>query len=331
MEDNYFLDKSVLVTGGAGFIGSHLVDRLLQAGAFVTVVDNFITGTRNNLAKALTSTHFRLIEADAALPPETYLQWNQNKLESAELIFHLASPASPKGYGNHPVETYQINAFGTHFLAEYALKHKAILVYSSTSESYGDPLEHPQKETYWGNVNPIGQRACYDVSKRFGEMVLTTWHRTKALDARIVRIFNTYGPRLDPGDGRVIPNFITQALKGEPITVYGEGKQTRSFCYIDDLVEYLVRVAQTKAASGEVVNIGNNQEYTMLQMAEMINEITRSTSELVFQPLPQDDPQRRRPDLSKAMQLLEFEPQISLDNGLTKTIEYFASTLTNKD
>ncbi len=318
-----FEDRAVLVTGGAGFIASHLVDRLLASGAHVTAVDNFITGNKNNLFDALSSPRFHFIEADVSQPPSIYMQQHQGKLEHFDYIFHLASPASPRGYMDKPIETYTVNSFGTHFLADYALETKAVMFYASTSEAYGDPLEHPQKEAYWGNVNPIGVRACYDESKRFGEMVLTTWAREKGLDVRIARIFNTYGPRMDPRDGRVIPNFVTQALKGEPITVHGDGTQTRSFCYVDDLVEFILRMAVSEQARGEVINIGNPDEYAMLDFANKVKELTGSNSEIVFVERPLDDPNKRKPDINKAKKLLGYEPQVSLVDGLGKTIGFF--------
>ncbi len=319
----YFSGKHILVTGGAGFIGSHLVDRLLSDGARVTVVDNFITGNKNNLSAALQSPNFTFIKADVINQPKAYLPQDIH----LDGIFHLASPASPVGYGNHPIETYQVNGFGTHYLAEYAYAAGIPILYTSTSEAYGDPQVHPQVETYWGNVNPVGPRACYDESKRFGEMVLTTLHREKNLDAKIVRIFNTYGPRMDVNDGRVIPNFIKQCLHQEPITIYGDGNQTRSFCFVSDLVEFLIRNFMTPETTGEVVNIGNPDEYTMLDFAMKIKELTQSNSEITYVPLPVDDPTRRKPDITKAKQLLGYEPQVSLDDGLVQTIEYFKSIL----
>jgi nucleoside-diphosphate-sugar epimerase len=320
---NGLKDAHILVTGGAGFIGSHLVDRLVAEGAHVIVVDNFITGNKKNLTKALESSQVTLIEGDVSQPVSTYLP--DNTLVNG--IFHLASPASPKGYGNHPIETYQANGFGTHYLAAYACEQRIPILYTSTSESYGDPEEHPQPETYWGHVNPIGVRACYDESKRFGEMVLTTWARTHQLNARIVRIFNTYGPRMDIHDGRVIPSFVTEALRGQPMTVYGTGSQTRSFCYVADLVEFLIRMYTTPEAQGEVINIGNPDEYTMLDFAQKIKTMTNSQSEIVFEPLPSDDPTRRKPDIAKAKKILHYEPRVGLDEGLEKTIEWFKSEI----
>jgi nucleoside-diphosphate-sugar epimerase len=321
--NNTYNDKAILVTGGAGFIGSHLTDYLLNQGAFVTVVDNFITGNKENLASALENPRFRFIEADASQPPSTYLQTDSNHTEHFDYIFHFASPASPRGYMDKPIETYEVNSFGSHFLAQFALETGATILFASTSEAYGDPLEHPQKESYWGNVNPVGVRSCYDESKRFGEMVFSTWAREKNLDMRIVRIFNTYGPRMDPRDGRVIPNFVTQALKGDPITVHGDGTQTRSFCYVDDLVQFIVRMAASSESRGEVINIGNPDEYTMLDFAQKVKDLTGSNSEIVFVDRPSDDPNKRKPDISKAKAVLSYEPQMSLDEGLGKTIEFF--------
>jgi nucleoside-diphosphate-sugar epimerase len=322
--NNPYNEKAILVTGGAGFIGSHLTDYLLSQGAQVTVVDNFITGNKHNLLDALQNPHFRFVEADAAHPPATYLQTsNEGVVEHFDYIFHFASPASPRGYMDKPIETYEVNSFGSHFLAQYALETGATILFASTSESYGDPLEHPQKESYWGNVNPVGVRSCYDESKRFGEMVFSTWAREKGLDMRIVRIFNTYGPRMDPRDGRVIPNFVTQALKNDPITVHGDGTQTRSFCYVDDLVQFIVRMAAEPQARGEVINIGNPDEYTMLDFANKVKELTNSHSEIVFVDRPSDDPNKRKPDIAKAKQMLNYEPQMSLDEGLGRTIDFF--------
>lgn len=319
--EHQFEDKQILVTGGAGFIGSHLVDRLVAEGGRVTVIDNFITGNRRNLNEV--KDQITLIEADVVEWAHE-LQATGYKLQAPyEYIFHLASPASPRGYMDKPIETYLVNSFGTHYLAMFALNSGARMLFASTSESYGDPLEHPQKETYWGNVNPVGVRSCYDESKRFGEMVMSTLSRNKGLDARIVRIFNTYGPRMDPADGRVFPNFIMQALKNEPITVHGDGQQTRSFCFVSDLVELLLLTMSSENARNEVINIGNPEEHTMLEMAQKIKTITQSHSEIVFVDRPSDDPMKRKPDITKAKKLLGFEPKISLDEGLAQTVAYF--------
>lgn len=316
---NFYQGKKVLVTGGAGFVGSHLVDRLLELGASVVVVDNFITGSRDNLAKAMSSGLIKIIEADAALPVDTYITPEM----VLDLVIHAASPASPVDYDHHPVETYQVNGFGTHYLATYCAEKQIPFLFTSTSEAYGDPKEHPQVETYWGNVNPVGPRSCYDESKRFGEMVVSVLNRTKGLNGRIVRIFNTYGPRMASGDGRVIPNFITQAIAGKAVTVYGDGTQTRSFCYVADLVEYIVRAAAYEQAKHQVINIGNPDEWTIGNFAKKVIEMTQSQSEIVFEPLPTDDPARRKPDISKAIQVLSYQPQVDLDQGLTETIAWF--------
>ena len=313
-----YKDKKILVTGAGGFIGSHLTDRLLSMGAVVVGVDNFITGSEENLVEANKNDNFSFIEANVSEPVETYL-----KDKDFDYIFHFASPASPVGYMHNPVETYRVNSFGTHYLISFANEIGARFMIASTSEAYGDPLEHPQKETYWGNVNPIGIRACYDESKRFGEMVVSTFARIYKTDIRIVRIFNTYGPRMSVEDGRVVPNFILQAIEGKPITVHGDGQQTRSFCYVDDLVEYIVRSMITDEARGEVINIGSPGEITMLDYAKKIKELAKSNSEIVFVGRPEDDPNRRNPDITKARKILGYEPKISVDEGMSKTIEYF--------
>jgi UDP-glucuronate decarboxylase len=317
----YMTKKSVLITGGAGLIGSHLSQLLLNEGHDVTCVDDFITGRKTNIDNLLANPNYSLIEASVSQPTENYLP----KDKTFNYIFHLASPASPIGYQNNPVETYKVNSFGTHYLLEYAKKVGARLLYASTSEIYGDPLVHPQEETYWGNVNPIGVRSCYDESKRFGEMVCMTFFRSFGVDVRIIRIFNTYGPNNDPNDGRVVPNFINQALRNEPITVYGDGTQTRSFCYVSDLVAGIYKMMFTEGIAGEVVNLGNPREFTMIEFANLVKKITGSNSEIVFKPLPSDDPRQRKPDISKAKRLLGWEPKIEIEEGLKPTIEYFRS------
>lgn len=311
--------KTILVTGGAGFIGSHLCDRLIENGNQVYCVDNFITGSRENVSRLLKNKRFKLIEADVAQVTDKYLS---SELQFDE-IYHLASPASPKGYQDAPIETYKVNSFGTHHLIKLAKKQSTKFLFASTSEAYGEPLEHPQKETYWGNVNSLGVRACYDESKRFGEMVCMTHYRKFNLDIRIVRIFNTYGPHMDPSDGRVIPNFVTQALKGKPITVYGDGKQTRSFCFVSDMVEGIYKAMNRDQARAEVINLGNPDECGMLDLAKKIKEETNSNSEIVFTDLPEDDPSRRRPDIGKAKDILDWQPTVSFKKGLKETIEYF--------
>lgn len=315
--------KQVLVTGGAGFIGSHLCDRLVEAGQQVTCVDNFITGNRENISHLADNPLFKLIEADVSQPAESYLKGNTKFDE----IFHLASPASPRGYQDAPIETYKVNSFGTHQLIKFAKRESSKFLFASTSEAYGEPLEHPQKETYWGNVNSLGVRACYDESKRFGEMVCMVFYREFNLDVRIIRVFNTYGPRMDPSDGRVIPNFTTQALKGKPITVYGDGKQTRSFCFVSDMVEGIYKAMNRDQARGEVINLGNPDEYRMLDLAKKIKEKTGSNSEIVFTDLPEDDPSRRKPDIGKAKDKLGWQPIVTFEKGLKETIKYFKETI----
>lgn len=318
--------KHVLVTGGAGLIGSHLIDRLLKEKYQVTCVDNFITGRKENLAQVASNPNFKLLVADASHHPKSY----KLATNSYDYIFHLASPASPRGYMDNPFTTYKVNSFGTHHLLKLAKDQKARFLFASTSEVYGDPEVHPQPETYWGNVNPNGVRSVYDESKRFGEMVCKTFERQCNMDIRIVRIFNTYGPRNDPFDGRVVPNFIVQALKNEPITVYGDGSQTRSFCYVTDLVEGLMKMMLTPKAKGQVINLGNPEEFTVMELAEKIKQLTGSQSEIVYNPQPEDDPSRRQPDITLAKKLLKWQPSIPLEEGLKPTIEYFHSLPLNQ-
>ena len=306
----------ILVTGGAGLIGSHLCERLLQEGHFVIALDNFMTGRRENMADFISHPNFEFHEFDVVQPFEP-----ENGPVGA--IFHLACPASPVGYGEHPIETHLVNSVGTHNLLKLALSNEAKFIVTSTSEIYGDPLEHPQREEYWGNVNPIGPRSCYDESKRFTESLTMEYVRQFSLDARIVRLFNTYGPRNDPNDGRVVPNFIMQALRGEPLTIYGDGSQTRSFCYISDLIEGLHRAMFTPDTKGEVFNLGNPDERTILNFAQIIREVCNSQLEIVFKPGRQDDPTRRCPDITKARTRLGWEPQVSLSEGLSHTVAYF--------
>lgn len=322
----FFHQKTVLVTGAAGFVGSHLVDTLLKKGANVIGVDNFITGRQSNLQHLLdkngsTEDNFAFIQTDAIQSPATYLD-EEIKLD---VIFHLASPASPPRYQEHPVETYLVNSLGTHHLLDYlqTTNPEGRFVFASTSEVYGDPQVHPQTEAYWGNVNPNGVRSCYDEAKRLGESMCGVFNRDFKVDVRIARIFNTYGPRINPDDGRVIPNFIKQALANEALTVYGDGQQTRSYCFVDDLVSGLMKLALVDEAEGETINLGNPDEYTINETAELIKELTGSKSELVFEELPQDDPSRRQPDISKAKQILNWQPTIDFKTGLQKTITSF--------
>lgn len=310
----------IVVTGGAGFIGSHLCARLIEQGHQVVAVDNLITGSKRNVAQLLNHPAFSFLEHDVVQPLDL----------PADALFHLASPASPKGYMEHPVETALVNSQGTYRLLEMAKRHRAHFLLASTSEAYGDPLEHPQEESYWGHVNPVGPRACYDESKRFAEALTMTYVRSFDLDARIVRIFNTYGPHSDPEDGRIVPNFITQALLGQPLTVYGDGSQTRSLCYVDDLVEGILAMMFADGMQGEVVNLGNPEEHTVLEYARLIRKLCNSDSEIEFRPLPQDDPTRRCPDIAKARARLGWEPRVGLEEGLRRTIEWFRVLMKEK-
>jgi nucleoside-diphosphate-sugar epimerase len=313
---------NVFVTGGAGFLGSHLVDRLLGDGDHVVALDNFVTGARPNLAHIGTDRPFSLVEADVSLP----WVWARD-LDKPDLIMHFASPASPVDYGREPLATLAVNALGVMYGVELARASGARLLFASTSETYGDPLEHPQRETYWGNVNPVGVRACYDEAKRYGEAYLTSAVRELGIDGRIVRIFNTYGPRMQPGDGRVVPSFCLSALRGEPLTVYGDGRQTRSFCYVDDLIDGIVRLAKGQALSGKVVNIGSPQEFTVLELAQIIAELAGVPLKIVALELPPDDPTRRKPDITLARTLLGWEPKVALRDGLVATLDYFRQRL----
>lgn len=306
-----------LVTGGAGFIGSHLCDRLIAEGNEVVCVDNLITGNKSNISQLLSHRRFQFLNLDCShqLPQSI----------SAGIIFHLASPASPPKYQKYAIETLLVNTVGTHLLLELARKWKAIMIYASSSEVYGDPLEHPQKESYWGNVNPVGPRSCYDEGKRAGEAFIMSYIRKFELDGRIIRIFNTFGPRMDIDDGRVVTNFIKQILSNSQLTIYGDGKQTRSFCYISDLIDGISAVAKNSAARGEVINLGNAEEKSILEFAQFIKNIRNYKGDFVHSDLPEDDPLMRRPDISKAKKLFGWTPKISLEDGLKKTIEYFAN------
>jgi nucleoside-diphosphate-sugar epimerase len=307
----------VLVTGGAGFIGSHLCERLLDEGDQVICLDNLCTGDLRNLENINDNPSFRFVLADAI---------EVVNLE-VDAVAHLASPASPVDYSRMAVETMLVNSMGTYQGLELARKNEARFILASTSEVYGDPLEVPQEEVYHGNVNPIGPRACYDESKRFAEALTSSYHRIYDMDTVIMRIFNTFGPRMRREDGRVVPNFIQQALTGQPLTVYGDGTQTRSFCYVDDLIEGLYRAMNVEAAVGEVVNLGNDKEMTILELAERVISAIGSSSEITYLPLPEDDPKRRRPDLEKARTVLSWEPKTTLEEGLSKVIEWFREEL----
>jgi len=306
----------VLVTGGAGFLGSHLCERLLAAGHEVLCLDNFFTGSKRNVAHLLGNPRFEIIRHDLV---------NPINLE-VDRIFNFACPASPVHYQHNPVKTVKTNVMGAINMLGLAKRVRARILQASTSEVYGDPKVHPQTEAYWGHVNPIGIRSCYDEGKRLAETLMMDYHRQNQVDIRIVRIFNTYGPRMAINDGRVVSNFIVQALRNEPITIYGEGEQTRSFCYVDDLVEGILRLMETEGLTGPV-NIGNPNEFTIRQLAELVLELTGSSSELVQLPLPQDDPVQRQPDISLAKARLAWEPRVQLREGLSKTIEYFARVL----
>ena len=310
----------IVITGGAGFLGSHLSDRCLAEGHEVVAVDNFITGSRDNVAHILSSqqaSKFSLLEQNIS---------DGIAVDGAvDFIFHLASPASPVDYAELPIETLKVGAMGTHNALGLAKAKGAGLLLASTSEVYGDPLVHPQTEEYWGNVNSIGPRSCYDEAKRFAEAIVMAYHRQHGLDTKIVRIFNTYGPRMRLNDGRVVPNFIKQALTNEPITVFGDGSQTRSFCYCDDLLAGIYKLGMSQEHLP--VNIGNPSEFTMLEFAHQVKELTGSKSEIEFRELPTDDPKQRKPDISKAKRLLDWEPKIELSQGLLPTVEYFQKKL----
>lgn len=309
--------KRVMVTGGAGFLGSHLCERLLREGNEVLCVDNFFTGSKRNIAHLLANPYFEIIRHDVTFP--LYVE--------ADEIYNLACPASPVHYQFDPVQTLKTSVHGAINMLGLAKRTKATIFQASTSEVYGDPEVHPQPESYWGKVNPIGIRSCYDEGKRCAETLFTDYHRQHGVKIKIARIFNTYGPRMHPNDGRVVSNFIVQALRGEDITIYGEGQQTRSFCYVDDLIEGFVRLMGSPEEVKGPINLGNPGEFTMLQLAERVLALTGSSSKLVFRPLPQDDPQQRQPDISQAKAVLKWQPTVALDQGLEKTISYFDALL----
>ena len=307
----------VVVTGGAGLIGSHLCARLLQEDHEVWCVDNLLTGSERNIAPLKSHARFHFLEHDVTQPLDLALD------APVDAIFHLASPASPVGYWTHPFETIRVNTEGTWRMLDLARANNARFLMASTSEAYGDPLVHPQREEYWGNVNPIGVRACYDEAKRLGETITMEFHRQHSVDARITRIFNTYGPHNQLNDGRMIPNFIMWALSNEPIVIHGTGQQTRSICYVDDLVSGLLRAMFVDGTTAEVFNLGNPDEHTIIEWAQLIRELCDSTSELIFEEKRQDDPERRRPDSEKAKRMLDWEPKIDPRTGLARTIEWF--------
>ena len=315
---NYNTRKRLLVTGGAGFLGSHLCERLLADGNDVLCVDNFFTGSKDNIAHLMGNTHFELVRHDVTFP--YYVEVDE--------IYNLACPASPVHYQFDPVQTTKTSVHGAINMLGLAKRVKAKILQASTSEVYGDPAVHPQPESYWGHVNPIGIRSCYDEGKRCAETLFFDYHRQHKLRIKVARIFNTYGPRMHPNDGRVVSNFIVQALKGEPITIFGEGKQTRSFCYVDDLIEAFTRLMATADEFTGPVNLGNPGEFTIVELAQKVIELTGSKSQLMFHPLPSDDPMQRRPDISLARSALTWEPRIKLEQGLLKTIEYFRKSNT---
>ncbi|WP_277452462.1 UDP-glucuronic acid decarboxylase family protein [Janibacter sp. DB-40] len=311
--------RRVMVTGGAGFIGSHITERLLEQGHEVLVVDNFYSSTRRNLTHLLDHPNFELMRHDVTFP--LYVEVDE--------IYHLACPASPIFYQRDPVQTTKTSVHGSINMLGLAKRTKAKILLSSTSEVYGDPQVHPQTEDYWGNVNPIGIRSCYDEGKRCAETLFFDYRRQHDLDIKVARIFNTYGPRMQPDDGRVVSNFIVQALAGEPLTIYGDGSQTRSFCFVDDMVEGLMALMATPHEVTGPINIGNPVEFTMLELAELVRELTGSTSRIEHRSLPQDDPTRRRPDITRAVNVLGWGPQAQLRDGLQRTIEYFAALPTS--
>ncbi len=307
---------TIVVTGGAGFLGSHLCDRLIERGDDVICVDNFFTGRKENIAHLIGNPNFELIRHDIVHP--LFVECDQ--------IYNLACPASPVAYQYNPIKTIKTSAVGMVNMLGLAKRCKARVLQASTSEVYGDPDVHPQTEDYWGCVNPIGPRSCYDEGKRIAESLCMNYHESNGVEVRIIRIFNTYGPRMDPNDGRVISNFICQALRGEPITIYGNGQQTRSFCYRDDLIEGMIRLMDNNAHTGPV-NIGNPDEKTMLELAQAVIAETGSKSELKFEPLPKDDPKQRCPDITRARNWLGWEPRVPLKVGLAKTVEYYRQLL----
>ena len=310
---------TVLITGVAGFVGSHLADKFIAEGFYVIGVDNFLTGTPENISHLLNHDNFEFIEHD--------IIENIKVDQDIDIILHFACPASPEDYLEYPLETLKVDSIGTLNTLELANNKNARYIFSSTSEIYGDPLVNPQPESYWGNVNSIGIRSVYDESKRFSEALSMAYFRENGTDIRIVRVFNTYGPRMKLNDGRVVPNLISQALKNEDLTVYGDGKQTRSFCYVDDLVDGIYKISTVDGLDGEVMNLGNPDEYRIIDFAEIILQKTDSNSKIIFKDLPEDDPKLRCPDISKVQGLIDWKPKISLDDGLKTTIEFLKTKL----
>ncbi|WP_353439071.1 UDP-glucuronic acid decarboxylase family protein [Polynucleobacter sp. UK-FUSCHL-C3] len=308
-----FNQNKILITGGAGFLGSHLTEKLLSQGNDVLVVDNFFTGTKQNLAHLLGNTNLEVIRHDVTLP--LYVEVNQ--------IYNLACPASPVHYQFDPVQTTKTSVHGAINMLGLAKRTRARILQASTSEVYGDPEVHPQPESYWGKVNPIGIRSCYDEGKRCAETLFFDYHRQHQTDIKVVRIFNTYGPRMHPNDGRVVSNFIVQALQDKDITIYGDGSQTRSFCYVDDLIDAMIKTMNSEKGFTGPVNIGNPDEFTMLQLAEMVLKLSNSKSKIIYQPLPSDDPKQRQPNIDLAKTKLGWRPKVNLEDGLKETIAYF--------
>ncbi|BBM87398.1 UDP-glucuronic acid decarboxylase family protein [Candidatus Uabimicrobium amorphum] len=311
------MEKSVLITGAAGFIGSHLCERFLEDEWVVIALDNFLTGRQSNINHLLSHKNFSFVKCNV----NDSIQCEQN----VAVVLHFACPASPVDYLKYPLETMKVGSIGTFNTIEFAKKHNARYILASTSEVYGDPLQHPQTESYWGNVNPVGPRSVYDEAKRFSEAIAMSYFREYQLDVRITRIFNTYGPRMKSQDGRVIPNFINQALNNTPITVYGDGQQTRSFCFVSDLVEGIFRLATCHNLQGEIINLGNPDEYTISDLVSVIQQEISTSSPTVYKELPEDDPRKRKPNIQKAIDLLNWSPQVDFRDGLKKTIDYFRS------
>lgn len=307
--------KKILVTGGAGFLGSHLCDKLVSQGHHVLCIDNYFTGSKKNIQHLLSFPNFEIIRQDICIP--LYVEVDE--------IYNLACPASPKYYQQDPIQTMKTSVIGAFNMLGLAKRTGAKILQASTSECYGDPTVHPQPETYWGNVNPIGIRSCYDEGKRAAETLFFDYHRKHNVNIKVMRIFNTYGPKMASDDGRVVSNFIVQALNGEDITIYGDGSQTRSFCYVDDNIKGMLKLMESNETVTGPINIGNPNEFTMLELAEKVLQITGTTSKIVFEPLPQDDPKQRKPDITLAKQLLDWDPSIQLIDGLKQTINYFKS------
>lgn len=311
------MGKRILVTGGAGFLGSHLIERLLNEGNEVIALDNYFTGQKSNVVHLLGHPYFELVRHDVTMP----------YFVEVDEIYNLACPASPIHYQYNPIKTMKTSVMGAINMLGLAKRIRAKILQASTSEVYGDPEVHPQPESYWGHVNPIGERACYDEGKRAAETLFINYHQQNQVRIKIIRIFNTYGPRMHPNDGRVVSNFIVQALQNNDITIYGDGSQTRSFCYVDDLIEGMIRMMNTDDRVTGPINMGNPGEFTILQLAQKVIEMTDSKSKLVFKPLPSDDPMQRKPDISLAKEMLGWEPTIKLEDGLRQTIDYFRATL----